>query len=203
MFKWFWTIFSLGAPELLSHITSCPTSRLFTVLYFSVRSSKSSALRYGLPSCMIVKTIFLAPPPPPPPTQSYKPRRSPPSVHLTIKIPVTVRRSISKRSHEKIGDCEQSILLATLNQIITSIRSLGYYIPESTVRTDRNHLVENVANASHSVHWNWAVESYVRVVGVDKVIVDSIINASHYGKNDAEDKEIMPLLNSCVLPRSN
>ena len=37
--------------------------------------------------------------------------------------------------------------------------------------------------------------------GVDKVIVDSTINASHYGKNDAEDKEIRPLLNSCVLPR--
>ena len=29
---------------------------LFTVLYFSVRSSRSSALRYGLPSCMSVKT---------------------------------------------------------------------------------------------------------------------------------------------------
>ena len=26
-------------------------ARLFTVLYFSVRSSRSSALRYGLPSC--------------------------------------------------------------------------------------------------------------------------------------------------------
>ena len=32
-----------------------------------------------------------------------------PSVHLKIKISVTVRRGISKRSHEKIGDCEQSI----------------------------------------------------------------------------------------------
>ena len=31
-----------------------------------------------------------------------------PSVHLKIKIPVMVRRGISKRSHEKIGDCEQS-----------------------------------------------------------------------------------------------
>ena len=31
-----------------------------------------------------------------------------PSVHLKIKIVVTVRRGISKRSHEKIGDCEQS-----------------------------------------------------------------------------------------------
>ena len=27
---------------------------------------------------------------------------------MKIKIPVTVRRGISKRSHEKIGDCEQS-----------------------------------------------------------------------------------------------
>ena len=31
-------------------------ARLFTVLYFPVRSSRSSALRYGLPSCMSVKT---------------------------------------------------------------------------------------------------------------------------------------------------
>ena len=31
-----------------------------------------------------------------------------PSVHLKIKIAVAVRRGISKRSHEKIGDCEQS-----------------------------------------------------------------------------------------------
>ena len=31
-------------------------ARLFTVLYFSLRSSRSSALRYGLPSCMSVKT---------------------------------------------------------------------------------------------------------------------------------------------------
>ena len=30
--------------------------RLFTVIYFSVRSSRSSALRYGLPSCTSVKT---------------------------------------------------------------------------------------------------------------------------------------------------
>ena len=29
-------------------------SRLLTVLYFSVRSSRSSVLRYGLPSCMSV-----------------------------------------------------------------------------------------------------------------------------------------------------
>ena len=31
-------------------------SRLFTVLHFSVRTSRSSALRDGLPSCMSVKT---------------------------------------------------------------------------------------------------------------------------------------------------
>ena len=30
--------------------------RLFTVFYFSVRSSRSSAFRYGLPSCKNVKT---------------------------------------------------------------------------------------------------------------------------------------------------
>ena len=32
--------------------------RLFTVLYFSVRWSKSRALSYGLPSCMSVKTTY-------------------------------------------------------------------------------------------------------------------------------------------------
>ena len=31
-----------------------------------------------------------------------------PSVHLKIKIAVMVRHGISKRFHEKIGDCEQS-----------------------------------------------------------------------------------------------
>ena len=31
--------------------------RLFTVLYFSVICSRSRALRYGLPSCMSVRTI--------------------------------------------------------------------------------------------------------------------------------------------------
>ena len=32
-----------------------------------------------------------------------------PSVHLKNQIAVTVRRGISKRSQEEIGDCEQSI----------------------------------------------------------------------------------------------
>ena len=69
--------------------------RLFTVLYFSVRSSRSNALCYGLPSCMSVKR-----------------KETPaPSVHFKIKILVTVRRGISKRSHEKIGDCEQAIFV--------------------------------------------------------------------------------------------
>ena len=31
-----------------------------------------------------------------------------PSLHLKIKIPMTVTRGISKRSHERIGNCEQS-----------------------------------------------------------------------------------------------
>ena len=32
-------------------------NRLFTVLYFSVRWSRSRALHYGLPSCMSVKLL--------------------------------------------------------------------------------------------------------------------------------------------------
>ena len=31
-----------------------------------------------------------------------------PSVNLKIKIPVKVRRGISKQYHENVGDCEQS-----------------------------------------------------------------------------------------------
>ena len=42
---------------------------------------------------------------------SYNPDARP-SVHLKIKIAVTVRRGISKRSREKIGDCEQSKAMA-------------------------------------------------------------------------------------------
>ena len=47
-----WIDCSCGFGNLGSHTNV----RLFTVLYFSVRSSRSSALRYGLPSCMSVKT---------------------------------------------------------------------------------------------------------------------------------------------------
>ena len=36
-------------------------SRLFTVLYFPVKSSRSSALRYGLLSCVSVKTTAIIP----------------------------------------------------------------------------------------------------------------------------------------------
>ena len=36
---------------------------------------------------------------------------------MKIKIPVTVRRGISKRSHEKIGDCEQSSKDASNNEV--------------------------------------------------------------------------------------
>ena len=41
--------------------------------------------------------------------------------NLKIKIPVTVRRGISKRSHEKIGDCEQS----TLRKVSVGAKTLG------------------------------------------------------------------------------
>ena len=47
----------------------------------------------------------------PPPHQSYNPRHPPPFPLGTFEnqdVAVTVRRGISKRSHEKIGDCEQS-----------------------------------------------------------------------------------------------
>ena len=36
---------------------------------------------------------------------------------MKIKIPVTVRRGISKRSHEKIGDSEQSTKDASNNEV--------------------------------------------------------------------------------------
>ena len=39
-----------------SNENSFCVGRLFTVLHFSVRTSRSSALRDGLPSCMSVKT---------------------------------------------------------------------------------------------------------------------------------------------------
>ena len=55
--------FQVPAPEY-HHVISYTTSRvclllsrLFTVLYFSVRSPRSSALRYGLPPSMSVKTM--------------------------------------------------------------------------------------------------------------------------------------------------
>ena len=41
---------------LVNSIASPLFFRLFTVLYFSVRSSRSSALRHGLSSCLRVKT---------------------------------------------------------------------------------------------------------------------------------------------------
>ena len=60
--------------------------RLFTVLYFSVRSSRSRALRCGLPI-----------------------------LHEFQNYPA--ERGISKRSHEKIGDCEQSSMICPLMRV--------------------------------------------------------------------------------------
>ena len=74
--------------------------RLFTVLYFSVRSSRSSVLWYGLPSCVSFKTTKGAVVAYPTPT---------PSVHSKSRWPpLTVRRAVFRRPHEKIGDCKQS-----------------------------------------------------------------------------------------------
>ena len=77
--------------------------RLFTVLYFSVRSSRSSALRYGLPSCMSVKTALYG-----------AGLVSEEASYLKRYIwksrwpPLPVRRAISRRSHEEMGYREES-----------------------------------------------------------------------------------------------
>ena len=57
---------------------------------------------------MLLQFLYFSRPPSPHPPQSYNPRTPAPSVHLKNKITATVRSGISKRSHEKIGDCEQS-----------------------------------------------------------------------------------------------
>ena len=94
-------------PRTIIDWNSLPSDRLFTVLYFSVRSSRSSFLRYGLPSCMMVKTTYgtgavweEA--------RKTDPRRPPPwYIWKSRWTPLTVRRAIFPRSHEKIGDCDQ------------------------------------------------------------------------------------------------
>ena len=59
MFWYFWRY--PHSPNALKRfswafLAGAHSPRLFAVLYFSVRSSRSSALHYGLPSCMSVKT---------------------------------------------------------------------------------------------------------------------------------------------------
>ena len=54
------------------------------------------------------KNIFLAPPPKTPPTRAIIPDARPLGTFENQDVAVTVRRGISKRSHEKIGDCKQS-----------------------------------------------------------------------------------------------
>ena len=124
--------------------------RLFTVLYFSVTSSRSSALCYGLPSCM------------------------------KIKIPVTVRRGISKRSHEKIGDCEQSTVNKTIHR--TSFPTLLLFISLNAWGNTHSFLAYSVKSSHvrksgfrHPVFWNpdyssrnpeshWRLGSRIQVV---------------------------------------
>ena len=88
--------------------------RLFIVLYFSVRSSRSSALCYGCHLAWVSKLLWgwgrfgrkREKYPPPPPRAIIPVAR--PLGTFKNQDTVTVRRGISKRSHEKIGDCEQS-----------------------------------------------------------------------------------------------
>ena len=58
-------------------------------------------------SCSVVITVplFFSSPTP---HQSYNPRHPPLGTFENQDVAATVRRGISKRSHEKIGDCEQS-----------------------------------------------------------------------------------------------
>jgi len=52
------TLFNEKVSRLFNEKPVFLNPRLFTVLYFSVRSSRSNDLRYGLPSCMSVKTTW-------------------------------------------------------------------------------------------------------------------------------------------------
>ena len=58
---------------------------------------------------MLLQSLYFSRPLPPPPSPRAIISDARPSVHLKIKIAVAVRRGISKRSHKKIGDCEQSM----------------------------------------------------------------------------------------------
>ena len=119
-------------------------SRLFTVLYFSAISSRSRALRYGLPIL---------------PTPA-------PSVHLKIKIAVTVKRGISKRSQEKIGDCEQSKAPRWVEKII--YLSYIYFLANllvdgswlQTIHTWREHQAWNTVDPGTAT-WDNRISRHV------------------------------------------
>ena len=83
-----------------------PCSRLFTFHYFTVlRSSRWSALRYSLQSCMSVKKVrggrFGRKLKCPTPAPGY--------IWKSRWPPLMVRRAISWRSQGKIGDCMELI----------------------------------------------------------------------------------------------
>ena len=113
-------------------------TRLFTVLYLSVRSSRSSALRYVLPSCMSVKTAII------------------PDTCPLGTIAVTVRRGISKWSHEKIGDCEQSTYWLFTDLTMTHKWRqnclLKYRPPSQTKLKNKKTLLNH--------YWWWKLVSY-------------------------------------------
>ena len=58
----------------------------------------------------------------PPPTRAIIPDTRPLGTFENQDVAVTVRRGISKRSHEKIGDCEQSTDLTTIG-ILLQVKS--------------------------------------------------------------------------------
>ena len=58
---------------------------------------------------MLLQSLYFSAPPPPPTTRAIIPDARPPRCIWNSTWPsLTVRRAISKRSHEEIGDCEQS-----------------------------------------------------------------------------------------------
>ena len=60
---------------------------------------------------MLLQSLYFSRPPPYPRTIIPDARPLGTFENQDIKMAMTVRRGISKRSHEKIGDCEQSVII--------------------------------------------------------------------------------------------
>ena len=80
---------------------------------------------------MLLQSLYSSCPPQSP--YCYNSRRPPPRYILKSRWPpLTVRRTISWRSHEKIGDCEQSISIEILCQAPWSLQVQSIGLPSST-----------------------------------------------------------------------